>query len=45
MIHEIKCSRSDCEFCLDGRCSYGGEAVNISADGCDTYEPAEQEGN
>ena len=45
MMLEIKCIRSDCEFWLDGHCSYGGEAVNISAAGCDTYEPAEQEEN
>ena len=43
MILEIKCTRTDCDFWLDGYCSYGGEAVNISASGCETYEPAEQE--
>jgi|GluameStandDraft_1065615.scaffolds.fasta_scaffold20891_4 hypothetical protein len=39
-MQEVMCSRTDCEFFWCGKCGYGGEAINISADGCDTYEPA-----
>ena len=38
----ITCSRTDCDFYLDGRCSYGGTAIAISKDGCETFEPAGQ---
>lgn len=40
-MQEIICERTDCEFFWCGKCGYGGEAINISAEGCcNTYEPA-----
>ncbi len=40
---EINCTVEDCEFNLAGSCSYGGEALTISKDGCETYEPRNAE--
>lgn len=40
MIHEIQCSRTDCDFHYMSGCSYGGSAVQISDAGCLTYELA-----
>ncbi len=42
MFQEIMCNRVDCDFYLDGKCSYGGTAVCITDDGCQTYEPCNE---
>lgn len=39
----IHCSRTDCDFQLCGECYYGGEAVEVTVEGCRTYEPKQEE--
>jgi hypothetical protein len=41
MACTIRCNRSDCDFIFQGECCYGGEAVNITEEGCRTYEPVD----
>lgn len=41
MMCPIMCNRDDCEFHSQGSCSYGGDFLKITPDGCATYEPAE----
>lgn len=40
----INCNRRDCEFNYQGNtCSYGGECLRITGNGCETYESRELE--